>query len=158
MRTFLFSLILLCSVKFYSQDTIQKNFFSDFRPGGVIGVILQDRTYLTAGGLYLLPYDEMNKQTVSFGFCADISINTSDVVVGPRFFADFSKKHIGARINFSEYYQKNLSEFRLTPEIFITLFGNVNLSYGYAFCFPERNIVDAGFNRVSLIFNFANQK
>lgn len=145
-----------------AQDRSNEDFFSDLTPGLVMGYIQQEKSFLTAGGLYQRLYDKSLKQTMSIGFCTDVSINATRLIVGPRVFADFSINKFGIRINISDYYQRTNHEVRITPEFFVTLAGRVNLNGGYSFPVSGSpsgsGITGLGGYRVSLVFNFLKEK
>ena len=57
------------------------------------------------------------------------------------------------RLSAANYFQQGNSEFRLIPELGISIGGRINLTYGYGISFNNRNLTDIGHHRVCLSFN-----
>lgn len=154
-KIFITSLLALIITNLFSQDTLtEQNFFDRYKSGMVMGCIYQNKTFLTIGGVFAQDYDKKNRQTLGFGFCADISINSSSSIVGPRLFLEATRGIFGYRMNIAYYFQNNDEDLRIVPELYLTVFGRLNFCYGLSLATPNRQIDDLGLHRISLQFNF----
>jgi hypothetical protein len=154
-KTYFTAFLILTLTSLYSQDTLTNhNFFDDYKSGIVMGCIFQDKTYATIGGVFAQDYDRKTRQTLGFGICADFSLNTSSTIIGPRAFFEVTKGIFGYRINLAYYFQNRDEDFRVIPEVYLTLYGRVNFCYGLSLATPNRTINDLGLHRFSLQFNF----
>jgi hypothetical protein len=154
-KKYITAFLVLTITNLKSQDTLSNhNFFDDYKSGMVMGCILENKTYATIGGVFAQNYDNKMRQTLGFGICADISLNSSSTIIGPRVFFEMTKGIFGYRINLAYYFQNSDEDFRIIPEVYLTLYGRVNFCYGLSLATPYRTINDLGLHRFSLQFNF----
>lgn len=74
--------------------------------------------------------------------------------IAPKIGYEFALLGLDLKLSAANYYQDKNSEFRIIPEIGLSMGGWVNLTYGYGISFKDRDITDIGHHRVSLSFNF----
>ena len=57
------------------------------------------------------------------------------------------------RFSAVNYFQNGNSEFRILPELGLSLGGWANLTYGYGIAFKNENLKNVSNHRISLTFN-----
>jgi hypothetical protein len=75
-------------------------------------------------------------------------------IIAPKFGYDFSIDFLSMRISAVNYFQNGKSEFRILPELGISIEGVINLTYGYGIRFNDANINGLSNHRLSLIINY----
>ncbi|WGD35150.1 hypothetical protein [Olleya sp. YS] len=75
-----------------------------------------------------------------------------DFIIAPKLGYEFSITFFSLRLSALNYFQNNQSEFRLLPELGISLGGLVNVTYGYGIGFGQ-SINGISNHRLSLSFN-----
>lgn len=70
------------------------------------------------------------------GFETNLKSNT-DFIIAPKIGVELSAAIISMRLSAINYFKDNESEFRILPELGISLNGSVNLTYGYGISFKN---------------------
>lgn len=73
--------------------------------------------------------------------------------IAPKIGFEMSATVVSMRLSAVNYFQNSNSEFRLLPEIGISMYGWVNLTYGYGIPFNNGNLNNVSHHRVALSFN-----
>ena len=73
--------------------------------------------------------------------------------IAPKIGYEISATVFMVRLSAINYFQNKNSEFRLLPEIGISMLGWVNLTYGYGIPFNNGNLNNVSHHRVGLSFN-----
>lgn len=76
-----------------------------------------------------------------------------EFIIAPKIGYEISLVAVVARLTALNYFQNKHAEFRLLPEVGISLGGNINLTYGYNFRLTPRKITDISNHRMCLSFN-----
>ncbi|WP_156115501.1 hypothetical protein [Psychroserpens sp. Hel_I_66] len=76
-----------------------------------------------------------------------------DHTIAPKIGYEISVTVFSIRLSAVNYFQNGNSEFRLLPEIGISLNGWANLTYGYGIPFNNGNLNNVSSHRVGLSFN-----
>ena len=59
---------------------------------------------------------------------------------------------LNARLSVLNYFQNDKSEFRVLPEIGLSLGGKINMTYGYGIAFKDNNLNNVSNHRLSINF------
>lgn len=151
----LYFLILLCCCCFvYSQEKTPdptRHFGFAFSPG----IIQQRNTFLEANLFMGCITTEPNPKVPIVGVSGVRIGVESDLhrTIAPKIGYEFAILGLDLKLSAANYFQDRKSEFRLIPEIGLSVGGWANLTYGYGITFKEREITDIGHHRVSLSFN-----
>nr|WP_321231179.1 hypothetical protein [uncultured Psychroserpens sp.] len=73
--------------------------------------------------------------------------------IAPKIGYEISATLFSIRLSAVNYFQNGNSEFRLLPEIGISMYGWANLTYGYGIPFNNGNLDNVSCHRVALSFN-----
>ena len=82
--------------------------------------------------------------------------NNENFIIAPKVGFEISAAIIAVRLSAVNYFQNNKSEFRIVPEIGISLNSFVNLTYGYNFRITNKQIDGLNGHRFCLSFNINN--
>ncbi|WP_299339449.1 hypothetical protein [uncultured Psychroserpens sp.] len=74
-------------------------------------------------------------------------------VIAPKVGYEISATVFALRLSAVNYFQNEKSEFRLLPELGISMYGWVNLTYGYGIPFNNGNLNNVSHHRLGLSFN-----
>jgi len=160
-KAFIFILTLsffMSNAQSGEQDSeVQKKQFRDilFSPG----LIVQHETFLEfnmyIGDVTVLPSSKIPIVGVD-GFRIGVETNLRDGhnhTIAPKIGYEMAVTIMALRLSAVNYFQNGRSEFRLLPELGISIYGWVNLTYGYGIPFNDGNLNNVSYHRVGLSFN-----
>ena len=123
------------------------------------GIIVQHETFLE----FNVMLGEVTVENGKFpiigieGFRLGVETNLRDRqnhTIAPKLGYEFSMTLFSLRLSAVNYFQNGNSEFRILPEIGISMGGWANLTYGYGIPFNNGNLDNVSHHRVGLSFNF----
>ncbi|WP_179007817.1 hypothetical protein [Winogradskyella forsetii] len=79
--------------------------------------------------------------------------NNENYTIAPKIGYEISPMLYTLRLSAVNYFQNGNSEFRILPELGLSLGGWVNLTYGYGIVLKDENLRNVSNHRVSLTFN-----
>jgi hypothetical protein len=91
------------------------------------------------------------------GFRIGVETNLRDGrnhTIAPKVGYEVSMTLFSIRLSAVNYFQNGSSEFRLLPELGLSIGGKINLMYGYGIPFNNGNLNNVSCHRVGLSFNF----
>jgi hypothetical protein len=161
-KTILVNLLLFISLTTNAQSGEQerpkyKNSFKDivFAPG----LIVQHETFLEfnilIGEVTVLSSSKIPIVGVD-GFRIGFETNLRDGrnhTIAPKIGYEISATVFSLRLSAVNYFQNGNSEFRVLPELGISVYGWANLTYGYGIPFNNGHLNNVSCHRVSLSFN-----
>ncbi|RZJ67496.1 MAG: hypothetical protein EOO50_05795 [Flavobacterium sp.] len=132
-----------------SQDVEHKGFA--FSPG----VILQREVFAEANITYGTIVS--NKMMIGIsGVRVGVESNLKsgdDFTIAPKIGCEVAMTFLAMRATAVHYFQNGNNEFRLVPEVGISMGGAINLTYGYGFRFQKAEIANLSQHRLSLTLN-----
>jgi hypothetical protein len=154
MKKLIFHLLMLCSLLAHSQEEIpakKKAFDFAFSPG----IIQQRNTFVEANLLVGKVIIESHPKVPYIGISGvRIGVETDfNKTIAPKIGYEFALVGYALRLSAINYFQDNNSQFRLVPEIGISVCGWASLTYGYGISFNDGNLTDIGNHRVALSIN-----
>ena len=84
----------------------------------------------------------------------EFNFNRDNFIFAPKIGYEVNLIIFATRLSLINYLSNGKSDIRLLPEIGITLFGWVDLTYGYSLSFSENSINSLANNRITLSINF----
>jgi hypothetical protein len=152
-KLFAFFLINCCFFGYSQEKTPEPNnrIGVAFSPG----VIIQRNAFIEAnlfvGKIIIEDQPKVPVIGVS-GFRIGIELDCSKTFA-PKIGYEIAIVGLAIRLSAANYFQEGNSEFRLLPEIGLSMGGWASLTYGYGISFNDRTITDIGHHRVCLSFN-----
>ncbi|MCD2260969.1 hypothetical protein [Psychroserpens luteolus] len=154
------SVLLFTSLFSYAQsgepDKYKKT-YNDiiFSPGLIVqhetflefNMLIGDVTVVTNGKIPIVGVD---------GFRIGVETNLRDGrnhTIAPKIGYELSATVFAIRLSAVNYFQNGNSEFRVLPEVGISMGGWANLTYGYGIPFNNGNLNNVSNHRVGLSFN-----
>ena len=123
------------------------------------GLIVQHETFLEfnlyIGDVTILPSSKIPIVGVD-GFRIGVETNLRDGhnhTIAPKIGFEMAVTVFALRLSAVNYFQNGRSEFRLLPELGISIYGWVNLTYGYGIPFNNGHLNNVSNHRVGLSFN-----
>ena len=122
------------------------------------GIIVQHETFLDLNLLIGVVVVEQSKIPVIgvTGIRVGVETNLRDGhnhTIAPKIGFEMSATIFSMRLSAVNYFQNGNSEFRMLPELGISVYGWANLTYGYGIPFNNGNLNNVSCHRVSLSFN-----
>ena len=123
------------------------------------GLIVQHETFLEFNIMFGEVTAENGKIPVIGieGFRLGVETNLRDRknhTIAPKIGYEISMTLFSLRLSAVNYFQNGNSEFRMLPELGISIGGKVNLTYGYGIPFNNGDLNNVSCHRVALSFNF----
>ncbi|WP_204346246.1 hypothetical protein [Psychroserpens algicola] len=161
-KNLLFLLLVLITGPLYAQSgeqdsRIERKQFDDilFSPGLIVqhetflefNIMFGDVTAIDNGKIPVIGVD---------GFRIGVETNLRDGrhhTIAPKIGYEISATVFALRLSAVNYFQNGHSEFRVLPELGISLYGWANLTYGYGIPFNDGNLNNVSSHRVALSFN-----
>ena len=145
----------MSSIFCYSQDSkrVDKN---DFDFAFFPGLILQENLYFDANLLIgaINEPEEYQPYIVYSGFRVGLEssfpINNEDYTIAPKIGYEVSVMFVNLRLSAINYFQNSKSEFRILPEIGLSIGDWINLAYGYGIAFKDNNLNNLSNHRFSV--------
>jgi hypothetical protein len=136
------------SDKFINQDKrhfiLSTGFVYDERFWGDIGIVYAKTNNTDLLKLGLAGY----RLGTEFTFAHD------KFLLGPKISAEVDFWFFGMRMNIIDYTDFTYHDLKLTPEIGLTLDGQIDIFYGYNISLSESNIPYVGDHRLTVTLNF----
>jgi len=122
------------------------------------GIIVQHETFLEFNVMLGEVTDINGKIPIVGieGFRLGVETNLRDGrnhTIAPKFGYEFSMTLFSLRLSAVNYFQNGNSEFRILPEIGLSIGGWANLTYGYGIPLNNGNLNNVSCHRVALSFN-----
>jgi len=156
MKKYLISLQFLISLYSFSQETqLNKKYDFAFSPGIICQGNMFNELNLTIGKI------STENCTVGIvgwriGFESNFK-NNSEFIIAPKIGYNISMTYFTIRLSAVNYFQDNKSEFRILPEIGISLGGSFCLTCGYGINLKNSEISGLSNHRIGLSFNINKQ-
>lgn len=80
-------------------------------------------------------------------------LDNENYTIAPKIGYEISPMLFTLRFSAVNYFQNGNSEFRILPELGLSLGGWANLTYGYGIAFKNENLNNVSNHRISLTFN-----
>ncbi len=146
------TVLLFCCFFCYGQEKESKHFDFAFSPG----VIVQRNVFLDANVIIGKTFFNLNPKVPYVGIHGiRIGLETDcNKTFAPKIGYEFTPMIFTLRLSAANYFQNDNSEFRILPEIGLSFYSWINLTYGYGISLNKGNITDIGHHRISLTFNF----
>jgi hypothetical protein len=96
-----------------------------------IGYVHQGDNFITFGGLVGKNVGNIHTPGWSYGLATEVDLNKGNSIVGVKTFFDINLIMFGARLNAINYFKGHQTDFRLTPEVGLTLNSLFTIYYGY---------------------------
>ncbi|MCF6131352.1 hypothetical protein [Flavobacterium wongokense] len=146
-------MLLFCFLG-YSQEkepTHNSHFGFAFSPG----VIQQRNTFLEANLFMGCITTEPHPKTPIIGVSGFRIGLESDLhrTIAPKIGYEYAILGLDLKLTAANYFQDKNSEFRIIPEIGLSIGGWASLTYGYGIPLNDGNLTDIGYHRVGLSFN-----
>jgi hypothetical protein len=153
-KLFLF-LFIICRFLANGQEqatTPNNKFAIAFSPG----IIIQRNVFLDANILIGKVMVDLNPKVPNVGIQGIRIGLESDCnnIIAPKIGYEFTPMIFSSRLSVANYFQNGNSEFRIIPELGLSFYSWMNLTYGYGISIGNDRISDIGHHRVSLTFNF----
>ncbi|GLB53524.1 hypothetical protein NBRC110019_25650 [Neptunitalea chrysea] len=87
----------------------------------------------------------------------ETNFSKDNFTIAPKIGYELSVEIISLRLSALNYFQQEKSEFRVLPEIGLTLGGWADLTYGYGIQINDANLHNVAQHRVALTFNLNKQ-
>ena len=88
-----------------------------------------------------------------FRIAIESNLSTDHYTIAPKIGYEYTPELLSFRLSAVNYFQDNNSEFRILPEIGLSLFTLINLNYGYGISFNDQNLHNVGKHRISITIN-----
>lgn len=128
---------------------------SKYSLGLTTGYTYAKSHFIQIGAIYGTDYGNVHTPSKGFGIGADISKINNKYAVGTKIFYEHNFFILTAfRLNAVNYFseQQNL-DFRLMPQFGLSLFGYLNLLYGYSIPTLGNEYANIGRHSISLTLN-----
>lgn len=136
----------------YTQEKEAKSFDFAFSPG----IIVQRNIFLDANVLIGKTFSNLNSKIPIVGIQGiRIGLETDcNNTFAPKIGYELTPMIYTLRLSAINYFQNDNTEFRIIPEIGLSFYSWINLTYGYGISLNNGNISDIGHHRIALTFNF----
>lgn len=156
MKKHFLSLLFLLSIYSFSQEKqSNKKYDFAFAPGIICQGNMFNELNITVGKI------STENWTVGIvGWRIGIESNfkyNSEFIIAPKVGYDISMTYFTVRLSAVNYFQNDKSEFRILPEIGISLGGSFCLTYGYGISLKNSEVLGASNHRIGLSFNINKQ-
>ncbi|MEO5777779.1 MAG: hypothetical protein ABIQ27_12810 [Flavobacterium sp.] len=153
-KTFLF-LFINCCLLANSQEKVTDS-DNKIRFAFSPGIIVQRNVFLDVNLLVGKSIIDLNPKVPIVGIQGIRIGLESDCnnIIAPKIGYEFNPMIFVLRLSAVNYFQKGDSEFRIIPELGLSFYSWMNLTYGYGISVGNNKISDIGHHRVSLTFNF----
>ncbi|WP_395062820.1 hypothetical protein [Flavobacterium sp.] len=156
MKKHFLSLLFLLSLYSFSQEKqSNKKYDLAFSPGIICQGNMFNELNVTVGKI------STENWTVGIvGWRIGIESNfkyNSEFIIAPKVGYDISMTYFTVRLSAVNYFQNNKSEFRILPEMGISLGGSFCLTYGYGISLKNSEIAGVSNHRIGLSFNINKQ-
>ncbi len=149
-----YCLFILCLINLYSycqESKTSKKYDYAFSPGIISQGNMFNELNLTIGKV------STENWTVGIvGWRLGLESNfkyDKEFIIAPKIGYDISMTYFTVRLSAINYFQNKKSEFRLLPEIGISLGGSLCLTYGYGISINNSDISGLSNHRIGLSFN-----
>lgn len=152
-KPILFFVLVLIVLKSNAQSENTSN----YKWGAMIGYKYQETNFIELG----LVCSKMGKGSGYFNdgilsqknIGVGLDINLSNFLIGPKLSYEINYVFIAARANITTYTDFKKTDIRFTPEIGITLFGLLNIYYGYNLALSDFQFNEIGNHRIGVHIN-----
>jgi hypothetical protein len=115
--------------------------------------------FLQVEAIYGKDYGNVHVGSMGYGVGTDLSYMDDKFTIGPKAFVEFNPLVLfGSRIGLINYISQGQSDFRLLPEVGISLLGYANLMYGYSIPLLKTELDDISKHRFGLSVNLYRSK
>ncbi len=148
-------LFFFCCLLAFSQETVTNSdnkILIAFSPG----VVVQRNVFVDLNVLIGKSIIDLNPKVPLVGIQGvRIGLETDcNTIIAPKIGYEFNPMIYVLRFSAVNYFQNANSEFRIVPELGLSFYSWMNLTYGYGFSIGNDRISDIGHHRFSLTFNF----
>jgi hypothetical protein len=84
---------------------------------------------------------------------SEFTFDNKNLIIGPKLSFEYADEILGTRINIINYTNFKTQDWRVTPEIGISISAIIDIYYGYNIPLTSDRIIGVSGNRVSLTVN-----
>lgn len=150
------SLLFLCTLYSFSQEIqFKRKFDVAFAPGIICQGNMYNELNLTIGKVSA---ENWTVGIVGWRIGMESNFkNNNEFIIAPKVGYDISMTYFTIRLSAVNYFQNSKSEFRILPELGISLGGSFCLTYGYGINLNNAAISGLANHRIGLSFNINKQ-
>lgn len=151
--TTLFLLAFLTTIYSFSQELKPENQRFNLQTGLSFEVHNMNNFGMSFGGIVGQNFGDRVEPNYSAGLYADV-IFVDQPIIGQRLKLNLNYLGIfGVNFNFVNYYRDGKNDFRITPEINFSLYGNLNVFVGYNISTSDHSFDEIGKFRAGININ-----
>lgn len=156
MRKYLILIILsLFNLSLHAQVKKSEN----YSLGISTGYTYANSHFIQLGTIYGANYGNVHIPSKGFGLGVDIGKVNNKLTIGTKAFYEYNFFIAsGFRLNAINYFSGEKIDFRLMPQVGLSIMGNINFMYGYSIPTLGNELTDISRNSFSVTINLFKQK
>jgi hypothetical protein len=155
MKLFFYLFFSLTTITLFGQTPDKDR----YELGMTTGYAYSKGHFLQLGAIWGKDYGNVHVPSKGFGVGTDLGLVNDKLTIGAKGFIEYNAYIITAfRLNAINYFRQGQSDFRIIPEVGLTMFGQINFMYGYGIPISKNEITDIGRHRFALTFNLFRKK
>jgi hypothetical protein len=154
-RIFINSIILLISTNCIGQDLEDKTKISNrYSFGLTTGYVYQNDHYFQLGGIVGSNYGNVHVGSKGAGLGTEFNFKDDKFTIGAKAFVEYNYFVIsGFRLNLINYFRNSQTDLRITTEFGFSIFGFLNILYGYGYPILKNEFIDLSRHRLTITLN-----